>query len=234
MSNPRAQFALTTPSKTLDPRVHAVRGDLADIALAGRHFSQHYAAPVPRLCARPWTPICTTPGGVQSSELLSGEGFMLLDTAGGWSWGWSAHDHYVGYVETAALAEGASIAAEAGRDALAIARSFLGMAYLWGGRGGAGIDCSGLVQRAMAAIGVAAPRDSDMQAASLGSLVPDKTPKSCDLVFFPGHVGLMADDVTLIHATRHHGKVVEEPLAEVVARISAKRGEGIVAVRRVA
>ena len=40
-------------------------------------------------------------------------------------------------------------------------KRFLHAPYLWGGRTSEGIDCSGLVQAALTAAGVAAPRDSD-------------------------------------------------------------------------
>ena len=54
-------------------------------------------------------------------------------------------------------------------DFVAVAERFLEAPYLWGGRTSAGIDCSGLVQTALAAAGIPAPRDSDMQQAALGA-----------------------------------------------------------------
>lgn len=107
-------------------------------------------------------------------------------------------------------------------DLAATARLFLGQPYLWGGRGGGGIDCSGLVQAALTAAGLFCPRDSDMQAGMLGTpLAIDAPRRRGDLVFFPGHVGIMADDRNLVHANATHMRVVEEPLAAVVARIVA-------------
>ena len=145
MTVSRQSFHLTGPSQTLDPRVNAVRGDLADIALAGILFAPHYAAPVERRCAASFAPMFDKPNGVQSSELLQGELFHLLDVAGGWAWGFSAHDHYVGYVQADALAANAVLTTEpSGADPVSFAETFLGMTYHWGGRGGAGIDCSGL------------------------------------------------------------------------------------------
>ena len=48
-------------------------------------------------------------------------------------------------------------------DFVSVAERFLGAPYLWGGKTALGLDCSGLVQIALAACGVACPRDSDMQ-----------------------------------------------------------------------
>ena len=40
-----------------------------------------------------------------------------------------------------------------------------------------------------------------------------------DLVFWPGHVGMMLDGQRFIHANAFHMQVQIEPLAEAVARI---------------
>src|SRR3546814_14266912 len=41
----RNRFTLTGRSVALDRRVNALRGDLADVALAGRYFAPHYSCP---------------------------------------------------------------------------------------------------------------------------------------------------------------------------------------------
>lgn len=236
MTSTRNSFSLSGPSRALDPRINAMRGDLADVALAGRHFSPHYASPVERFCTLPFASICDKQNGKQISELLVGEIFMLLDVSGGWAWGYSKHDHYVGYVEIGALAEGGSPTADAPncKDAVEMAQSFLGQPYVWGGRGGSGIDCSGLIQRSLAVAGINAPRDSDMQLASLGSeLQSDLSLQRGDLVFFPGHVGMMVDAEDIIHATRHFGKTVVEPLADVISRVAADHQAPVLARRRI-
>jgi cell wall-associated NlpC family hydrolase len=103
-------------------------------------------------------------------------------------------------------------------DPASVAESFVGAAYQWGGRESLGLDCSGLVQQALAACGKACPRDSDMQQAALGRPVEDDVLRRGDLVFWSTHVGMMLDDTRLLHATGHHLAVVIEPLAEVAAR----------------
>jgi cell wall-associated NlpC family hydrolase len=121
-------------------------------------------------------------------------------------------------------------------DYVAVAERFLETPYLWGGRTSEGIDCSGLVQTALAAAGVEAPRDSDMQEAGLGEPIAadDRRPPLTrgDLVFWGGHVGIMRDSATLLHANGFHMKVVSEPLSEARDRISASGGGEVTSVRR--
>jgi cell wall-associated NlpC family hydrolase len=117
-------------------------------------------------------------------------------------------------------------------DWVAQAERFVGVPYLWGGRSARGLDCSALVQLALLAAGREAPRDSDMQAALLGEeLAPDAPARRGDLVFWNGHVGIMQDEATLLHANGHHMAVASEPLAPAAARIEAAGG-GKVALRR--
>ncbi|HEV2865862.1 MAG TPA: NlpC/P60 family protein [Allosphingosinicella sp.] len=89
----------------LDPRLHAYRHDLADIALAGRVLAPHYAKPVARSCgAHPaFVRLSAADDAEAVSELLPGEGFAVLEYAGGWAWGYCEADHVVGYVEAIAL-----------------------------------------------------------------------------------------------------------------------------------
>jgi cell wall-associated NlpC family hydrolase len=115
----------------------------------------------------------------------------------------------------------APIDAPLDRDFVAVAARFLETPYLWGGRSAFGIDCSGLVQTALAATGHAAPRDSDQQAASLGGPVEGGVEGELargDLVFWKGHVGILRDATTLLHASGHHMAVVAEPLSEALSR----------------
>ena len=110
-------------------------------------------------------------------------------------------------------------------DWVAVAERFIETPYLWGGRTSEGVDCSGLVQTALMAAGVLSPRDSDMQEAMLGEPVaiddPDTLLARGDLIFWKGHVGIMRDPVTLLHANGWHMKTVSEPLAQARDRIAA-------------
>ena len=108
-------------------------------------------------------------------------------------------------------------------DYVSVAEMFLGTPYLWGGTSGFGIDCSGLVQLAMRMAGRNVLRDSDMQAAGLGEPFdpgPDYARlKRGDLVFWKGHVAVMTDAETMIHANGHTMLVSREGLKEAIARI---------------
>ena len=120
-------------------------------------------------------------------------------------------------------------------DFVAVAERFLETPYLWGGRTSEGIDCSGLAQTALTAAGIEAPRDSDMMEATLGEPVALDDPAPLlrgDLVFWKGHVGIMRDAQTLLHANGFHMKVVSEPLEAARARIAASGGGEVTSVRR--
>lgn len=118
-------------------------------------------------------------------------------------------------------------------DLVAMAARLIGVPYLWGGRSARGIDCSGLVQLAMAAAGLPAPRDSDMQAALIGQpLDPEAPLQRGDLVFWRGHVGILTGADRLLHANAHAMAVAGEPLAEAVARITSSGGGPVTARRR--
>ncbi|WP_051356738.1 NlpC/P60 family protein [Azorhizobium doebereinerae] len=110
-------------------------------------------------------------------------------------------------------------------DFVAVAARFLGTPYLWGGCSSLGLDCSGLVQAALGACGVAAPRDSDMQEAMVGTAVDPAGPlQRGDLLFWPGHVAIAEAADTLLHANAHHMAVAREPLVPALARIAAAVG----------
>lgn len=117
-------------------------------------------------------------------------------------------------------------------DPVAVAARLIGTPYRWGGRSGDGIDCSGLVQLALARCGLTVPRDTDQQRGAIGEPLPAGAPyMRGDLVYLPGHVGLMTDGETLLHANAHWMATVAEPLADVLARQPADGG--ILTVRRI-
>jgi cell wall-associated NlpC family hydrolase len=265
---------LAGPSRRLDQRVHAIRPDLADIALAGIVTAPRFAEGVAMRGVVASAMLRSAPedAAVAVSALLFGEEFIVFDLAHGWAWGQCRHDGYVGWLRapglgttgapamhvvstpTAAIfaapdikarvvgtlplnarlvaTEGEIFVAAAGGhvhrrhvapadtvldDPAAVALGFVGSPYVWGGRTRDGIDCSGLTQAALRACGVACPRDSDQQADVFMTVAPAERRRG-DLVVFSGHVGILADPLTLIHANAHWMATVVEPLADVVTR----------------
>ena len=119
-------------------------------------------------------------------------------------------------------------------DLVSVAEKFLGTPYLWGGKTSLGVDCSGLVQTAVSACGVACPRDSDMQEQALGTPLPVNDLSNLrrgNLAFWKGHVAIVRDAATFIHANAFHMAVAIEPIRDALDRIRAGGCE-LTSVRR--
>lgn len=120
------------------------------------------------------------------------------------------------------------------QDFVGIAEQFVGTPYLWGGKSSLGIDCSGLVQIALTAAGTGCPRDSDMQQDGLGrELTPAESRhlQRGDLIFWKGHVAIVRDATTMVHANAHHMATVVENTHAAIARIKAA-GSEVAAIKR--
>ncbi len=164
------------------------------------------------------------------APLSFGVRLTVLEDVGGWArvaWsrGTIPRDLYVpsGHL---------SVVDHLDEDPVDIAERLLGTPYLWGGNSSFGTDCSGLVQMACLACGIACPGDADMQEEELGAHLPDGAPlRRGDLLFWKGHVAWMANADTLIHANAHHMATAYEPLDAALARIEAQ-GDGPVTSRK--
>lgn len=288
----RAIYSLSGHSIEGDKRTTPIRGDLADIKLAGKLFAPHYAVPMIRTGIAPVTEIHAEPHmtSMPVSSLMHGEEFAVLDVAGEWAWGYCLHDDYLGYLRFADLGDdftathmvsapatllvatpsikapvlarypmGAQIvcgeASECGKflaceggwipivhlsepgkvegSPADLAEKLVGVPYSWGGRSGNALDCSGLVQLVFGLKGIKAPRDADMQQAGFGEeLSEDDALQRGDLVFFPGHVGIMADESNLIHSNGAAMAVSIESLEAATARF-AEHVKPVLARKRV-
>lgn len=109
----------------------------------------------------------------------------------------------------------AAASSSAGSVALAAAKSAIGTPYSWGGTGGGGFDCSGLMLWSFKKAGVSLPRTSFAQS-TVGKPVAKSDLRPGDLVFFynASHVGIYVGD----------GKVVNAPQAGDVVKISSMAG----------
>jgi len=162
--------------------------------------------------------IKSAPVGLYSMNSLvaveAREGRFAKGTGTGWFV--EAHLSPIGFGET---------------DHAAVAERFLGAPYQWGGRESLGLDCSGLVQQALYACARACPRDSDQQQA-LGHPIERADLQRGDLIFWRGHVAILTDARSIVHANAHHMMVAREGLEEAIARIHAAGAGEPTAFRR--
>ncbi|THD59024.1 MAG: peptidase P60 [Bradyrhizobium sp.] len=120
------------------------------------------------------------------------------------------------------------------RDFVGVAERFGGTPYLWGGKSSLGIDCSGLVQIALNAAGTGCPRDSDMQQDAIGRALDAAELNRLqrgDLIFWKGHVAIVRDADSIVHANAHHMATTIENTPSAIARIKAA-GSEITAIKR--
>ena len=113
-------------------------------------------------------------------------------------------------------------------DPVQVASLFLGAPYLWGGNSAMGIDCSGLIQTACLACGIACPGDSGPQQKAFSD-VSGPWSKG-QLIFWEGHVALTINATELIHANARTMSVTIERIDETIEKI-AKVGNGAVTHR---
>jgi hypothetical protein len=101
-------------------------------------------------------------------------------------------------------------------ESIELAKRFVGLPYLWGGRSSFGFDCSGFTQMLMRVRGINMPRDADRQAAWKGVVAVDRQDlRAGDLLFFGSapdkitHTGMYIGDGRFIQDTTNGHPVVQ-------------------------
>ena len=101
-------------------------------------------------------------------------------------------------------------------ESIELAKRFLGLPYLWGGRSSFGFDCSGFTQMLVRARGIIMPRDADLQAAWSGVTAVERADlQPGDLLFFGSsvkditHTGMYIGNGQFIHDTTHEHPVIQ-------------------------
>ncbi|GAA3649276.1 C40 family peptidase [Microbacterium marinilacus] len=150
-------------------------------------------------------PRTTTSGtfGVSGASTVSATG--AATATGATTVAGSTAEDFAAALRTAALGSSATADGVAsGDDVVARARQYLGVPYVFGGEDATGMDCSGLVQRVFADLGVDVPRVVQDQA-DVGVEVPSldqAQPGDLLVVKGEGHIVIYAGDGKIIHAPR--------------------------------
>ena len=148
----------------------------------------------------------------QVTQALRGEPLRVEERRNGWARVVTAYA-YPGWIRAEDLEDGeGELPAPAAGSPVEVARSYLGVPYLWGGMTDRGIDCSGLVHMAYRRLGRLVPRDADQQedvALEVDELQPG------DLITYgdpPDHIAFWVGEGRILHSTgREDGiGVVEE------------------------
>lgn len=153
-------------------------------------------------------------GGTAVTVSRSEGGWHCLELYGGLS-GWLPDDHL--RARDTLSQDTDAIRPQLVNDA----KQFTGIPYLWGGRSGYGLDCSGFVQLVYRLSGITLPRDADLQMLDGRAIEPPFQPG--DLLFFGesgghrriSHVGMSLGGWQMIHASRSRNGVYENDVQAV-------------------
>ena len=113
-----------------------------------------------------------------------------------------------------------------------LAIDFSSTPYVWAGRTSYGIDCSAFVQMLFLACGIIMPRDTKDQCKLNWQEIKLTDLKTSDLIFWDGHVGIMLDNINIIHANASDMMVKQDLLKNVIENIKNKENKDIKKILR--
>ena len=117
-------------------------------------------------------------------------------------------------------------------DPVAVAETFLGTPYLWGGNSRAGHRLFGAgAGRRCSPAACPAPATAICRKRWARKSPKARPLQRGDLLFWKGHVALVADAGRILHATGHFMATVYEDIDSAIARIAAQ-GQPVIARRR--
>lgn len=103
---PAGILGLRGPVEKPEPGTLPVRGDLAHIALAGKHLAAHYVIPTAVIVGNAVAEILLMPSDDAETVVTvnAGSRLEILDTEGDWVWACIGPDGPSGYCKSSALA----------------------------------------------------------------------------------------------------------------------------------
>ena len=139
-------------------------------------------------------------GSVVSKSCISQEDWTHIRLA----------DDRTGYIRSAFIS---AFPPETSRESITkTAELYLNTQYRWGGKTSFGIDCSGLCFMAYWLNGITIYRDAKIKPGfPIKEISPHEAQKG-DLLFFPGHVGMLLDESLMIHSSEANNGVKIETL----------------------
>ena len=110
---------------------------------------------------------------------------------------------------------------------------FVNTKYKWGGKNFAGVDCSGLIQLFFNFNNKFCPRDAKDQLRYFKKKIKLKNIRKNDLIFWKGHVAIVASKNSLIHAYGPFKKTVIMPINKTINRIYKTANLKVIGIRRI-
>ena len=119
------------------------------------------------------------------------------------------------------------------KDILQNIKKFINVKYKWGGKHFSGVDCSGLIQLSLNFNNKFCPRDTKDQIKYFKKKIQLKKIKKNDLIFWKGHVGIIASKNRIIHAYGPLKKVTSAPLQKTLNDIYKTADLEVIGIKRI-